>query len=229
MMSSATSTDAHGLRPWQFFVLAGMLGATATVVVAAGQPPASVITLSLTVLAASLVGFGLYRSILPLVMPEAASAPTLIAGRTRAALEREKSLVLRSIKELEFDRAMGKVAPSDFEEMSGRLRSRAIGLMHQLDEGGGYRDLIERELELRLGHKPEPIAAVRSGDVGPQSDASSEDGIDPAREAQDDGPAQWNVDSVTPAALVACASCGTANDADARFCKTCGTKFPGAV
>ena len=32
------------------------------------------------------------------------------SGRTRAALEREKALTLRAIKELEFDRAMGKVS-----------------------------------------------------------------------------------------------------------------------
>ena len=42
-----------------------------------------------------------------------------IGGRTRIALEREKTLVLRSIKELEFDFAMGKIAKADFDEMSG--------------------------------------------------------------------------------------------------------------
>ena len=51
----------------------------------------------------------------------------------RAALEREKALVLRSIKELEFDRAMGKVSPKDFDEMAGRLRARAI----DADEAAG--------------------------------------------------------------------------------------------
>ena len=65
-----------------------------------------------------------------------------IGGRTRVALEREKSLVLRSIKELEFDFAMGKVAKPDFDEMSARLRARALGLMRQLDAGGGYKEQI---------------------------------------------------------------------------------------
>ena len=51
----------------------------------------------------------------------------MLGGRTRAALEREKTLVLRSIKELEFDRAMGKVSEKDFAEMSARLRARAAG------------------------------------------------------------------------------------------------------
>ena len=43
--------------------------------------------------------------------------------------------MLRSIKELEFDFAMKKVAQADFDEMSARLRARAIGLMRQLDDG----------------------------------------------------------------------------------------------
>ena len=70
-----------------------------------------------------------------------------IGGRTRIALEREKTLVLRSIKELEFDFAMGKIAKADFDEMSGRLRARALGLMRQLDAGGGYREQIAEEVE----------------------------------------------------------------------------------
>ena len=51
----------------------------------------------------------------------------MLGGRTRAALEREKTLSLRSIKELEFDRAMGKVSEKDFAEMGARLRARAAG------------------------------------------------------------------------------------------------------
>ena len=59
--------------------------------------------------------------------PAADDEPATIGGRTRVALEREKTLVLRSIKELEFDFAMGKIAKADFDEMSARLRARALG------------------------------------------------------------------------------------------------------
>ena len=38
----------------------------------------------------------------------------MVGERTRAALEREKMLTLRAIKELEFDRAMGKMSEEDF-------------------------------------------------------------------------------------------------------------------
>ena len=74
----------------------------------------------------------------------------MVGERTRVALEREKLLTLRSIKELEFDRAMGKLSDADWQEMSGRLRARAAGLMKQLDAGAGYREQIERDLAKRL-------------------------------------------------------------------------------
>ena len=201
-MSSATSTNSTALdvssgpvadqstfRPWQFFLLAGMLAATAAVIVATGQSPAAIIFLSLTIVAASFVGLAVYRSLAPLVAPESSHTPTLLGGRTRAALEREKTLALRSIKELEFDYAMKKIARAAYEEMNARLRARAIRLMRQLDAGQGYRSEIDREVAKRLGEAP---------------------GV-----------------SQAAAAVVAnaCASCGTANDRDARFCKACGTKL----
>ena len=142
------------LQPWQFFLLGGMLAATATVIVATGQSPANIIILSLTVVSVSFVGLGAYRILLPLVSEEVV-APTTIGGRTRAAMEREKTLVLRSIKELEFDYAMGKVAKADFDDMYARLRARAVGLMKQLDAGGGYKELIAREIEQRLAQGTE--------------------------------------------------------------------------
>ena len=75
----------------------------------------------------------------------------MLGGRTRAALEREKTLVLRSIKELEFDHAMNKVSDKDFADMDVRLRLRAAGLMRQLDAASTYREQIEKEVASRVG------------------------------------------------------------------------------
>ena len=84
---------------------------------------------------------------------------------------RDKALILRSIKELEFDRATGKVSEPDFREMNARLRAKAVSLMEALERG-------------------EPAVTTR-----PAASAPSHPG---------------------------CASCGTRNDADAKFCKHCG-------
>jgi hypothetical protein len=190
-MSSETSTESQlpgdllrapgsdALQPWQLFTLAGLIGATITVFLSRGQSPAAVILLSLTVFAAAAVGIAALRTVMPLTSKAAADGTQVLGGRTRAALEREKTLVLRSIKELEFDRAMGKVSEKDFGEMSGRLRARAAGLLRQLDAGAGYREQIDREIEKRIG-KVKVVAGT-------------------------------------------CPSCNTPNDADARFCKSCGS------
>lgn len=163
--SSLHNASEPVLQPWQFFLLGGMLAATATVIVATGQTPANIVILSLTVVSVSFVGLGAYRMLSPLVS-EQAEVPVMIAGRTRIALEREKNLVLRSIKELEFDFAMGKVAKADFDEVSSRLRSRALGLMRQLDAGGGYREQIAEEVKRRLAGE-----AGRAGEAGKVEDA----------------------------------------------------------
>jgi len=202
--STETQVD-HGLPPWQFFLLCGMLGATAVVVVATGQPIANILILSGTVVAASFVGLTAYRTLAPLVSAVVSTAPVVAGGRTRAALEREKTLVLRAIKELEFDRAMGKIAQADFDEMGGRLRQRAIGLMQQLDASTGYREQIEKELASLV---PTPSAP---GTAPGTPDSASGTAPRTPPPAPRTGPE--------------CPSCGTGNDADARFCKQCGTSL----
>jgi hypothetical protein len=228
MMSSATSTNTStgapgevgqtgpstgvdaALRPWQFFLLAGMLSATAVVIVATGQSAASIIVLSVTVVAASLVAVGAHRALAPLVLPAGVlEASTLIGGRSRAGLEREKTLVLRTIKELEFDFAMGKIARSDYEEMGGRLRARAIGLIRQLD-AGGYKGAIEQELQVRLGTGATNVLPSTT-DATPLVAPISE-GV-------------TLVAPIPSTTATACISCGGFNDSDARFCKHCGSKL----
>jgi hypothetical protein len=178
---SSRSQADQGLQPWQFFVLAALGCATAVTFIARGQSTTSIVFLSILMATAALVGLAALRTLRPLVSTDE-DRTVMIGHRTRVALEREKMLALRSIKELEFDRAMGKLSDADWKEMSGRLRARVGRLMRQLDAGAGYRDLIERELEKRLGEKV--VAAAPSER--------------------------------------ACASCATVNDADARFCKSCG-------
>jgi hypothetical protein len=192
-MSSATSTDS--LQPWQLFTLAGLIGATVVVFVSRGQTPAGIILLSLTIFAAAVVGLAAWRTFAPLSSDEDGSGPQMLGGRTRAALEREKALVLRSIKELEFDRAMGKVSEKDFAEMSARLRMRAAGLIRQLDAGAVYREEIEKEIARRV----KPSRSESSRVASKETTARAASGV--------------------------CAACATANDADARFCKHCGASL----
>jgi ribosomal protein L40E len=200
---------SESFRPWHFFLLASLVTATAAVMLSRQSTPEHLVLISLTIISAGLAAAGFYRTLAPLAAPDQTMFSEPLSGRARAALEREKMLVLRSIKELEFDRAMGKLSTKDFEEMSQRLRTRAIALMKQLDEGDtGYREVIERELRARL------VQAPGSGFRAPGSDLAS-----PA-----DGAAESAAATATVVAGT-CASCGITSEQDATFCRRCGAKL----
>jgi zinc-ribbon domain len=109
-----------------------MLGATAVVVVARQTHPVALLALSAAVVCAGLVGIAFHKALLGF-FGAGSRAPAVRTDRARAVLEREKALILRSIKELEFDRNMGKVSEADFQEIGGRLRARALALMQDLE------------------------------------------------------------------------------------------------
>jgi hypothetical protein len=200
----------NGFKAWHFFVLASLMMATVAVVMSRQATPEHLVLISITIGAAGAAAAAFYRMLAPLAVEDTSVFSEPLTDRSRAALEREKMLVLRSIKELEFDRAMGKLSPKDFDEMAGRLRSRALMLMKQLDEGGsGYRELIERELAARMSTR-------RSGQPPRRTVAPSA----PAAETASAAPPEESV-TTTPA----CPQCGTSNDADAAFCKRCGRRL----
>jgi hypothetical protein len=223
-MNSATSTDP-GLRPWQLFLLAGMLAATGVVLVSKGQTLPGVVVLSLTVVASSLVAVAGYRSLAPLVAVRTTDLDLdgPVAGRARAALEREKALVLRAIKELEFDHAMGKTGAADFEEMRGRLMRRAVGLMREL-EGADFRSAIERDLAARVPDAPARASAHAAAPAAPaRVSPAAGPAVPPAATAAP--PATEPAPPVAAAASTLarlCGACQGVNDVDARFCKHCG-------
>ena len=159
-----------------FFLIAALSVAIVAFLLLRGQPLAALALVALTLIGAGLAAAAVYRTVAPLAL-EDIGEPVMLAGRTRAALERDKALTLRAIKELEFDQAMGKVSNDDYVEMRDRLRARAVRLIAQLDGAALYRAQIEKDLQ----------ALASRAHAAPR-----------------------------------CAACGTRNDGDARFCKSCG-------
>jgi hypothetical protein len=234
-MNSATSTERAPFRPWHFFVVCSLAAATVAVLLTPRATLEHLLLMSLAVAAAGGVGVALYRTIHPLASADAEVTGETLGARARQALEREKQLVLRSIKELEFDRAMGKVGESDFEDMVARLRSRAMGLMRQLDqEGLGYRSIIEQELERRLGARPGSVAPVPTPKVPMTEDAESP-ALEETSAATDVCPgcgapvAAEGAFCASCGTRLRCQSCGSSCDPDARFCKWCGAKLENAA
>ena len=146
----------------------------------------------------------LWRIIDPLARVEVPDADATQSRSFVRELEREKQLVLKAIKEIEFDYQMRKIGEREYREMVERYRQRAMRLISELDAGGDYRGLIEKELRLRL----ELPVAEQSTSATPAS------------------PAANATTAAAPAAgaRVPCPACDTLNDPDAKFCKSCGGK-----
>jgi hypothetical protein len=138
MMSSESSTDrghadsASSFQPWHFYFILSMAGATWAVVASRHTEPMALFLLSATILAAGAAGAAVHYALAGFFgLATHTRAP--MTNRRRAELERDKALVLRSIKELEFDHQMKKVSDADFAEIGARLRTRAMTLIAELD------------------------------------------------------------------------------------------------
>jgi hypothetical protein len=95
---------------------------------------------------------------------------------------------------------------------------RAGRLLRQLDAGAGYRDQIEKEIEMRLGRGPQGSAPHLTGSA-PHLGGSAPHMSDAASHATD---AARTLEVRELLAARACVACHTANDPDAKFCKNCG-------
>jgi hypothetical protein len=190
--------DRGGLRPGHLLMLGVLSGVAAAVFVTRDSGAVNMVSVAVAVATSGLVAAGVYRSLVPLTSADAGEHTEIVGGRTRAAIDRERMLVLRSIKELEFDRAMRKISTSDYQEMVTRLRSRVLGLMRQLEGAGTYRAQIERDLAELVG------TATRqawTADAGAGSEPE------------------------TTVRTIPCVTCAVANEPDARFCKACGSRL----
>lgn len=138
------------------------------------------------------------------------------------AAEEQKRSVLRALKDLEFERSVGKISEEDYREFSQRYRAEAKRLIAAVDESLGPVQALaeklatERLITAGLLDKDSKPAA------GPASPAPSAEAPDAAA-ASEPAADETTLDSEPePAAHRACPGCQTENDPDAAFCKRCG-------
>jgi len=136
--------------------------------------------------------------------------PSLDAGLAsampRTELDERKGRALRSLKDLEQEHAIGKINEQDYKKLLVEYRTQAKAVIREMD------DTI-------APHRAEAEELVR--------EHLKKRHIEPASEKAEAALAPAKV--VAPAAddveRVVCASCETANDGDATFCKKCGARL----
>src|SRR4051812_2170251 len=91
----------------------------------------------------------------------------------RSAEEEQKRAVLRALKDLEYERSVGKISEDDFHEYSARYRAEAKRLMQTLDENlSEGRKQVERELEQRLAKTAAKGSERAESEPNAEQDAS---------------------------------------------------------
>lgn len=120
-----------------------------------GQPTPGAVFLTMGWMAILATGYFLVRAVSSFELE--GGRPEIDVAAARDDLVREKKLLLKAIKEIEFDRDMGKLDNSEAERAILRYRARAVEILRLLDDGRGesdvqksYEVVIEKELARRL-------------------------------------------------------------------------------
>jgi hypothetical protein len=142
----------------------------------------------------------------------------------RSAEEEQKRAVLRALKDLEYERSVGKISEEDYHEYSVRYRAEAKRLIRDLDESlAEARKQVEREVERRVG-KQEQERALDLEEPG-LDEAAPTAVVDATSSPVHEAPIAHK-SAQKP--LRECTACHTQNELDARFCKGCGAGMVGA-
>jgi hypothetical protein len=119
----------------------------------------------------------------------------------REALVREKNTLLQAIRDVRFEHDLGKISDADLERLDAQYRVRARTVLAELDaQLAPYRDRARTLLGLTETAELPVNVPVPVPVPVPESPAPS-----------------------------LCASCSTANDPDAIFCKKCGARMTSEV
>lgn len=148
-----------------------------------------------------------YLVLLPILRPpEAASNPTgLDEGEDPADDMSPQTVALRALKEIEFDRATGKLSDTDYEQLKAKYTAEAVAAMRA--EGAQDAASGERESPARA-----PLATHRA--------QCPQDGPRPEKDAVFCSDCGRRLGS----APGYCARCGTVLESDARYCNHCGAR-----
>jgi hypothetical protein len=141
--------------------------------------------------------------------------------------EEQKRALLRALKDLEFDREVGKISDEDFVALTTKYRSEAKALLRTLEaDAAPRRKAVEDLVAKRLAREtPSPA----EGDAHVDEDAHDESPAPRAESRRDAAHAKRRKRSRSRESVaIRCVACDAENDEDAVFCKKCGVRRDGA-
>ncbi len=100
-------------------------------------------------------------------------------------VEEEKRAVLRALKDLEYERSVGKISPEDYAELSARYRTEAKRLIQSVDEAlGPARQEVEDAIVRRLARVGLTAPEARVSDKAAAVPTNAEPQQEPVNSAE---------------------------------------------
>jgi hypothetical protein len=159
----------------------------------------SILELGVGLALAAVAVFFVLRPIITPAAPGGDSTAPELEGEDPEDDLSPRSVALRALKEIEFDRATGKLSDADYDALKAKYTAEALAAL---------RDDTPAIPRPHAVAPPAARLACPTHGVRPEADA---------RYCSACGR------RLSPAALF-CAKCGTALEADARFCAACGRR-----
>ena len=150
----------------------------------------------------------IYFVLLPILRPplEAAADPNVDEGDDPHDDMSPQAVALRALKEIEFDRATGKLSDTDYEQLKAKYTQEALVAMR--GEGGrGTRDGATQRAPTR---PPSPVPRPSCLEHGPRPESDAVFCSECGRRL-----------GTAPGY---CVRCGTVLDRDALYCNSCGAR-----
>ena len=224
-MNEARMNTADGTVDEMRIVRAVALGLPLVTIAAAGAVGVIVgPALSILVLAAGLLlgVIGLLWSSVRILSGDAALSPELEALDIEAhgvdSLAGRKKMLLRALKDLQNEHAIGKMEDDDYQQLSSTYRAELKTLLQRIDDTlAPHRAQAENMARRHLANRGLGSAedALALGAMAPVPNDSEKK-------------ASAKTTAKTPARTV-CPKCDASNEPDAKFCKECATKLTPAA
>lgn len=211
-------------------VAIGLPLVTATFALAAGVMIGP--SMAVLVLAAGMIlgVIALFWASLRILSGDAPLSPELEALDATAhavdALSSRKRMLVRALKDLDNEQALGKLEPEDHEQLSTTYRGELKDVMKRIDASlephRPKAEDIAREYLLETGLLEAGYRGKQPSKEGATLLVDAQPVVDEALDAPTEEE-KLEVNAATP--RVMCPACATSNEVDASFCKKCGASL----
>lgn len=218
MSTEPTQAETTPARdPWWTAAVPGLVvlvGAALglTLGVALGAAPGAIFLGGSVLVGAILLFWSSVRLLLGEKLPGIDLSDEIAGTRLDDPLHEKKRAALAALQDMERERELGRITDADYDEVVQPLREQAKTILKELDaRAAPFREQAER------------LAAAHLAKVGLGKDETkAKDETKVAENTEAPAPTDQANERAAEPERRACAACQTDNEADAKFCKSCG-------